>query len=585
MSTLSKENTTMTVLTVMLFSFMLFFWGGIETIMRNEEIFPFNFIDVVMPLVLIFIVSFLVITSVILFVWRFKDGCCSEIILSLLLSLSTVMWLQVALMNGNIGLLDGEELLFSRRQMLFNGMVWLLIPTLVLFLWKYKKAIWKKSVFFFSATLFIMQFFTFVFLLPEVNSDGFQEFEEGYILSRENEFVLSQNENTIVFVLDAMGTDILRDTMNEFEHLEYMFKDFTRFDNSATLYSGTFPTMAYLLTRQRYDFSRPTRDHLYYIWSHPDVIDFYGALRERNHGIHIFANPRWFTHDTEQLEGIADNLSYGEQFTLNHLAFVQNTIRLSAFRYSPLIFKERLTPSGRDFQMVVVSNRYTGNDPLLYERLRSIGISLISERNMFVFYHMTGSHRGGRRIRINEFANIDSEATRNQQTAGALWIVNEYMDQMRELGIYDRSNIIIMADHGRALTSSASFMIKRAGTQQDAMLISNAPISHEDFWPTLVEIMNLETKDFGYSVFDIQEDEIRIRTTSHWIWYPGFPNTENTYNGFLIHTYEGCVSDEVVSDIENRDGRRLGEGFDPRLYNLEMHPIYDSFYGGGWERR
>ena len=97
----------------------------------------------------------------------------------------------------------------------------------------------------------------------------------GYMLSTEEEFLLSKHENTVVFVLDSMGSNLVKEAMEEFPHLEEMFKDFTRFDNSATLYDGTFPTMTYLLTRYRMDFSRPTREFLENSWGNPEMEIFY----------------------------------------------------------------------------------------------------------------------------------------------------------------------------------------------------------------------------------------------------------------------------------------------------------------------
>lgn len=574
----------MTVSVVTLFSFMLLFWGGVETVIKNKESLPFGPMDAMIPLFLIFVIFSIITIAIILFFWRFKCGRFSEIALSLFLSLSITMWLQVAFMNRNIGILDGEELYFSEIQLILNILIWLVIPILILAMRKWKRDVWKKGIIFISATLFIMQFASFVSLLPAISdSSRVQGYRANIVLSRDSEFLLSENENTVIFVLDRMGARLLYNTMKEFEHLQYMFRDFTRFDNSASLYDGTFPTMNYLLTRQRFDFSRPTREHLYYSWIHPDVVEFYGALREANYRIHILADPNWIALCASQLTDIADNLKDNEYFKINYQALVSNVFRMSAFRYSPLVFKENLLLSESDFENTVVSNRYSFNDPLFYERLKNIGISLKSEKNMFVFYHLVGSHRGSPATRINEFAIIDLEATEHQQTAGALWIVNEYMNQMRELGIYDSSNIVILADHGTGLSSGTGFMIKRAGARQDAMLISDAPISHEDFWATLVDIMNLETRNFGQSVFNVMED-IRVRETIHWIWYPGFPNTNNHYNGVLISTYTEHVFYCSVARIEDRDGRRFELSFSRGLNNIEIVPIYDSFYGGDWER-
>ena len=216
-----------------------------------------------------------------------------------------------------------------------------------------------------------------------------------------------------------------------------------------------------------------------------------------------------------------------------------------------------------------------------------MGLSVQDNHNVFSLYHMRGVHRGGGGIgHINQYVEFTPNSTIYQQTAGALTIVIEYINQMRSLGIYDNANIIIMADHGHILTPDTAFMVKRQGVSFDSMQINSAPVCHEDYWQTLVEIMGLNTtRDFGRSVFNIQEDEERLRVLSSFSNHPDWPNSNLNRNllvrtSFTLPTYPRNILTNAGIRFPGRD---LESEFLEDLPHIELVPMYDSFSGGGWD--
>ncbi len=109
-------------------------------------------------------------------------------------------------------------------------------------------------------------------------------------------------------------------------------------------------------------------------------------------------------------------------------------------------------------------------------------------------------------------------------------IVYEYLDQLRAIGLYDNSEIIITADHGqnylnepqqlqkRGLnknTSSPILLIKKRNSS-GPLCISYAPVSHDEFCATVIESVGANSDAYGRSYDDIEENENRIREFEYY---------------------------------------------------------------------
>ena len=83
---------------------------------------------------------------------------------------------------------------------------------------------------------------------------------------------------------------------------------------------------------------------------------------------------------------------------------------------------------------------------------------------------------------------------------------------MKENGVYDNTEIILLADHGLKNHDSGAYpllMIKRAGDDFEGIQTSYAPISHLDVYPTLMKIAGEDTGK--ETVYDIDENADRKR--------------------------------------------------------------------------
>jgi phosphoglycerol transferase MdoB-like AlkP superfamily enzyme len=161
------------------------------------------------------------------------------------------------------------------------------------------------------------------------------------------------------------------------------------------------------------------------------------------------------------------------------------------------------------------------DDSLFYNDLSNNGLSISSDSDgTFRFYHMRGPHEP---YYLSDDMKVDRKArgiSRKGQARASLRIVYKYMDQLKELGIYDSATIIITADHGHtaetegdtvSLTSEPIMFVKEAYSKGDEMKVSSAPVSQDEIFPTILRAAGIEANEYGRTFSEIGEEEKRIR--------------------------------------------------------------------------
>ena len=94
-------------------------------------------------------------------------------------------------------------------------------------------------------------------------------------------------------------------------------------------------------------------------------------------------------------------------------------------------------------------------------------------------------------------------------------VLNRYLQELKDAGVYDNTAIVVMADHGYGIYWNNGFLgrsnpllaVKGIG-ERHAMAVSEAPISYEDLQTAYARLMDGMA---SAQVFDAQEGESRSR--------------------------------------------------------------------------
>ncbi len=129
---------------------------------------------------------------------------------------------------------------------------------------------------------------------------------------------------------------------------------------------------------------------------------------------------------------------------------------------------------------------------LFYEKLLSEGLSIDETVDRkFSFNNIYGLHKPW--DTDSNGHKTEEYVTSDETSAGLCVIIMEYIKQLKEIGAYDNAAIISTADHGLGIAiKQPLFLIKPSHSSQDEIKVTSAPISHDDFLPTLLDLLDQE---------------------------------------------------------------------------------------------
>lgn len=502
-------------------SFILYFFGPLDISKNAESYVDYSLLNVLPACLLLWVLTF----AVMFLISWLPGGKMHVWLCSLFAGLTMAFYLQGSYLNIDLGPLDGEgvEWELYGDNALSNLAVFLgimLIPFLIHF---FSRKLWRHWVVFTSLLLLIMQAVPLgITLVKEVQNQPVSE--EHYVLLKDKEYVLGK-ENIVVFILDHTGPEELSATLEEYPDMLSPFHDFQQFDNFNSEHVSTFPAAAYLLTHQPYERDIPYEEWFEKVWHAEETKSFYNQMEAQGWTTRVFNNAQYVMGDLKNGYGTLSNIEKADKapdYTIDRKVF-RKLIRLSYYRYFPLIMKAPFwiyTDELMGMRVLSDDERAWNKNGSVQKYLQE-GLTLGDEEKVYVTYHYAGAHWP---FRLNDTGLLAENSTSlPEQLAGHFHMIEMYLQQMKDFGIYDSSSVIITTDHGNDNYPQSIFFIKPAGQQQNKMTVSHAPVSQSDFPETIAELAGLDKGQFGRSIFDVPEDEERLRCTAERWEDPAFP--------------------------------------------------------------
>ena len=187
---------------VLAFVFTFIMFGPFELFISNMSYFVFSAKQLLPPIILFGIAVFAAATVL----FALLRGKVFNAVISLVLGITVAGYIQGNYINIDHGALDGTAVAWHdfRWQMLGNLLIWAVIILIPIIFCYFSRDVWKSFVRIVSLAIVVMQVFGTVYLVVksayqiknDVSGDGYFECSE--------QFKVSKNKNTIVFLLDRM---------------------------------------------------------------------------------------------------------------------------------------------------------------------------------------------------------------------------------------------------------------------------------------------------------------------------------------------------------------------------------------------
>lgn len=496
----SKQSISSLFFACMSITITLAIFGPIELYLTNINEFWFTFREFWWIVLLAGFALFTIFFAI----GTLLRGKFRTIYTNLVIGLAFAFYVQGNWINTDYGVLDGKSIQWDEysRLAIINTFIWIACLLLPFILQKLFKNIHKKIIKYTAIFIVAIQIFTMGILMITVKENK-KGIDTAY-LSTNDEFSLSNENNIVIFVLDAFDSSYFKELLDTYEELDEAFKDFTYYPDTAAAAARTKVALPAILTGVPYTVPLSYNEYIDYAYEQTNL---YRTLNDLGYGIGIYTPGFVSTSHIDIVDNFVSDGSKVSSYSLLAKYMYQST----AFKYMPHLLKRYFWLYSGVFQELQIgtgAQKYSTNSVEYYQRLLQNKVSVSNMKGAFRFYYIDGPHPP---FYMNEYAQKVSpdETDQIKQARGSLYIVEEYMKQLKEAGVYDKTSIIILADHGDiALFQNPLFMLKLAG-EAKSFETSYLPVSYYDLNSILMKL--IDNRQTGNDILDYNEGDKRTR--------------------------------------------------------------------------
>lgn len=530
--------------------FTLFVYLPGDTFINNLNDFDFTYQEICF----IMLIPALIVAAVLELVALFLNEKLLKLYMSLLTGLNLCVYVQYMFLNSNLNTLIGDGMDWDRYTFdsVLSVVVWVLMLAVPFIYQMLLEKVWKLTVKKIPLFIGLIEAVSLVILIITASGNVFEMPENGF--SGTEQYTVSKNKNIITIVLDATDNKYVKETLEMHPEAFEGYEDFTVYTNTCSVFDSTFQSFTQIYSGIEEKPIIKVADWNEKAWNSEKAAEFYKRFHEAGYKMNFFADANW---DVNLLRGKADNIDVNrKEMTLQaRFALMNDMNRLNAYRALPFILKRFLDVEGIDLNRYFENaEKYNFYNQDFQEGIGTMNVSE-SDKNYFIVEHTWGAHTP-----YDKGNSIDT-------VVYLLDIVREYIDKLKEFGVYDDSTIIIMGDHGshdlgNYPDSTPMFMVKEPGRKSDALTTSSAPVYFADLMSTYLVnagIYNEETDKelFGPSIYDFDEDSQRERVANYRFYDDNYPPAQVSplvpsfgYNTIYSYRYTGDT-DDLLEVIKN----------------------------------
>lgn len=500
----------------------VFIAAPLEIVNASADSLNFGFFDA-MPIVLVTGLVAILTSSLVLSLFR---GRVFDWLLVIIVALGVGCYVQALLLNGPLPIADGTPLDLAKfkKITLISSLVWLVIIAGFLLLNAKKRTACRALVLAMSVGLIVVQGASLANISVNQMQSDKEEVPQTLVTSK-GEFEVSSSDNIIVFVLDFFDTNLMNELLDEHPDVLDDFTGFTYYRNSVGSLIPTRYALPYLLSGEM-----PLEDDTYssYINSRYQRSALMEDIHNQGYDVGIYTESIYSPWAFANFAGFTENIVEVGHLEINAPSLMRILTKVSLYRELPWILKPFFWFNTDEINVDSISNSmspYVYDDAKYGQRLRGEGLAVSDSEKTFRFIHLNGAHWP---LTLDENGNVaEGETDRPTQARGSLSIVSDYLQQLKDLGVYDDSFIIVTSDHGHFDTISGEldhsvtpiFLVKPRETTEEAsqpLRISTIPTGHCDYPATLIDAAGGDTSSYGPTVFDITDNN---RTRYYWTTY------------------------------------------------------------------
>lgn len=510
---MNKQNKKTLILISMLLSITFFLFGPVEYYMTNINEIWFGLNSIIAFMLVITLIS----TAILYLLLRTIPKKLQMVFVCFIFSLGLGLYLQGNYLNVSYGLLNGQKIIWENyaKYGTINTFIWVIIivvPFLMV------KLVGSEKVFkaMKAVSLFILaiQLVTMTTLFLTTNGSAYKNGTAYIGTTSKDLFTFSEDQNVLIYILDTFDAKYMDQLLQEDpDFVNEVLSDFTYYPDTLGAFPTTKGALPQILTGEWYDNTVPYSEYIRKSW---DSATVYKNSADKNYDVGIYANSLYVPPQEKNfiVNWSSEDESSNKSEINNKGGLIRLYYKMVAFKYLPHYLKKSFVTYTGDLDAFRRDGAYSAsNDFAFYEKLLKDGIEL-QENKVFKIVHLFGTHPP-----YTMDSNIQrvEETTVLEQAKGVLKILNHLFKQLKENDVYDKSTIIILADHGdpNSWAQNPLFMVKDYDSS-GKLEISDVPISYED----MPAIFNSAINDVSVNDFlSTARSADRTRKFCYYDWF------------------------------------------------------------------
>ena len=520
MKKMKNKNITDIIILSITLTIFHFLYIPLEIFLTNSREFTLSLKYIAMPLII-----FTLLACVIMLIFMYILRCINEnVYLFFYLSFYGELiasYIQVLFFNGKMKSITGDAVNYNDLGLYLsiNLEIFFLILICPIVLYKIKNKT-KEYIKFVSLVVLVMCIAGFVGDYLQYNKIKDENETNLYMTYNLN---LSNKENIIVFLMDRLDGEWMDELIDEYPELKTELKDFTFYEDNVSMYLHTFPAVPSMIFKDRYKYDKEDYEYIEEGWKGENIIR---RLKENDYTVYLNIDKSTTYNNLGEIVDLCDNIKDENiKKKIHFFTIIKTMIDFSYGKTMPYALKEKFildydSSFSNDFLNYgnEVQKMRVGMDSdmdfynyLTKEKIRND----INDKKVFSFMHFDCAHGISKEISMlynKDIVSIDELTT----ARGEFVMVKEYIDQLKKLGIYDNSTIIIVSDHGRVpeevqnyggnLSSqiTSTLIKKKKNETHDEIRIDNkTPMSHAYFAASILEYAGIKDDEYGKTYNDI----------------------------------------------------------------------------------
>ncbi len=457
----------------------------------NDEMW-FSFRSLLLPVTVVSLTAFLILTVVL----SLPKGGIHKILCCLVFGVTLGLYIQCGFFNISYGsgVLDGSQIAWKDYTTYgaIDSAVWAACIAMPFALFMVFKRSWRHVLMIAAAFIVILQIGGLTINIYQ-NQNSLDKLS--HEVTTDGMFDLSENDNTLVFIMNGMDAEYYQEYKDENPDIEYSLKGFTEYDNALAAGSDSLVSMPSMLTGSVYKKDTKYTEFIDDTWNSYNVFDL---LNKNGADARIYAEDKFFGNAAvRKVDNIADRAQDAAAYPV-----IGSTIyRYTMYNAMPHYLKRFFWMSLEDYSSFKSNSTFSaGNDDVFFADYDKRGGFSYSKSydNAVRIYNLKGAEKPYRLTSTGE-KNTDG-TSRQEQIAGDFTYILKMIEDLKENGRYKTARIVITTDCGALEYGQKPMLLYKERGYDEVYKKSSAPVSLFDLPATLASSVTKDYKNIGTGV-------------------------------------------------------------------------------------